>query len=59
MEAKSQHRPEDAWLVMGVPSVGILMLNFCVSAMAAEREESTALAAFELRAARASRFYNY
>jgi len=35
------------------------MLNFWVSDMAAEREERTALAEFELRAARARRFYSY
>lgn len=43
----------------GEPSRGILMLNFWVSDMAAEREERTALAEFELRAARARRFYSY
>lgn len=42
---------------MGEPSSGILMLNFCVSEMTADREERTALALFELRAARARRFY--
>ena len=57
VEANSQHLPEDAWFVMGEPSKGILMLNFCVSAMVAEREERTALAELELKAARASRFY--
>jgi hypothetical protein len=56
VEAKSQHRPEEAWLVMGKPSVGIFILKFWVSAMVAEREERTALAEFELRAARARRF---
>jgi hypothetical protein len=59
VEAKSQHLPEEAWLVMGEPSVGILMLNFWVSAMTADREESTALAELELRAARARRFYHH
>ena len=54
--ANSQHRPEEAWLVMGDPSRGILMLKFCVSAMVIEREERTALAGLELRATRASRF---
>jgi hypothetical protein len=59
VDAKSQHLPEEAWLVIGEPSVGILMLNFCVSAMVADRDESTALAEFELRAARARRFCGY
>jgi hypothetical protein len=54
--AKSQHLPEDAWFVIGEPSSGILMLNFWVSEMAADREERMALAEFELRAARARRF---
>jgi hypothetical protein len=54
--AKSQHRPEEAWLVMGDPSRGILMLKVCVSAMAVEREERTEFAAFEVSAASASRF---
>lgn len=57
VEANSQHLPEDAWLVMGEPSKGILMLNLWVSAMAAEREERIALAGLELKAARARRFY--
>jgi hypothetical protein len=56
VEAKSQHLPEEAWLVIGEPSIGILMLNFWVSEMTADREESTALAGLELRAARARRF---
>jgi hypothetical protein len=59
VEAKSQHLPEDAWFVIGEPSVGILMLKFWVSEMIAEREESTAFAELELRAARARRFYSY
>ena len=58
VEAKSQQRPEEAWLVIGEPSKGILMLNFWVSEMTADREERTALAEFELRAARARRFYD-
>lgn len=57
VEANSQHRPDEAWLVTGEPSRGILMLKFWVSAIAAEREESTPSAGFELRAARARRFY--
>ena len=56
VDANSQHRPEEAWLVTGEPSKGILMLNLCVSSMVAAREERTALAEFELRAARARRF---
>ena len=44
--------------MIGVPSCGILMLKFCVSEIVAEREERTALAEFELRAASARRFYN-
>jgi hypothetical protein len=59
VEAKSQHLPEEAWFVIGKPSVGILMLNFWVSAIVADREESTALAGLELRAARARRFCRY
>jgi hypothetical protein len=59
VEAKSQHLPEEAWLVIGEPSVGILMLNFWVSAMTADREESTALAELELSAASARRFYQH
>lgn len=57
VDAKSQHRPEEAWFVMGEPSRGILMLNLWVSAMVAEREERMALAGLELRAARARRFF--
>ena len=57
VEAKSQHLPEEAWFVIGEPSRGILMLKFCVSAMVAARDESTALAGLELRAAKARRFY--
>jgi hypothetical protein len=57
VEANSQHLPDDAWLVMGEPSSGILMLNFWVSEMAADREDRTALAGLELRAARARRFF--
>jgi hypothetical protein len=57
VEAKIQQRPDEAWFVMGEPSSGILILNFWMSAIAADREESTALAEFELRAARARRFY--
>jgi hypothetical protein len=59
VEAKSQHLPEDAWFVIGEPSVGILMLKFWASEMTADREDSTALAGLELRAARARRFYSY
>jgi hypothetical protein len=54
--ANSQHRPEEAWFVTGVPSSGILILNFCSSEMTADRFWRTALAEFELRAARARRF---
>ena len=57
MEANSQHLPEEAWLVIGDPSSGILMLNFWVSEMVAEREDRTLLAGLELRAASARRFY--
>jgi hypothetical protein len=57
VDAKSQHLPDEAWFVTGEPSRGILMLNFWVSAMTADRDESTALAELELRAARARRFY--
>lgn len=56
VEAKSQHRPDEAWLVIGEPSVGILMLNCWVSEMVAAREDKTAVAGFELRARRARRF---
>jgi hypothetical protein len=57
--ANSQHRPEEAWLVTGAPSSAILMLNFWVSEMVADREDKTALAGFELRAARARRFFQH
>jgi hypothetical protein len=57
VDANSQHLPEEAWLVIGDPSSGILMLNFWVSEMVAEREDRTLLAGFELRAASARRFY--
>jgi hypothetical protein len=57
VEANSQHLPEEAWFVIGDPSSGILMLNFWVSEMVAEREDRTLLAGFELRAASARRFY--
>jgi hypothetical protein len=56
VEANSQHRPDEAWFVIGAPSVGILMLNWWVSEMVAAREERTAVAGFELSARRASRF---
>ena len=56
VEANNQHRPDEAWFVTGEPSVGILMLNCWVSEMVAAREERTAVAGFELRASRASRF---
>lgn len=56
VEANSQHRPDDAWFVIGEPSVGILMLNLWVSEIVAAREERTEVAGFELRARRASRF---
>jgi hypothetical protein len=56
VEANSQHRPEEAWFVIGEPSVGILMLNIWVSWIVADREDRTALAELELRAARARRF---
>lgn len=58
VEAKSQQRPDEAWLVIGEPSTGILILKFWVSDITAEREESTALAELELSAAKARRFYN-
>jgi hypothetical protein len=57
VEAKSQHRPEEAWLVMGEPSKGILMLNFWVSAIAADRDDRTELTGLVLRAASARRFW--
>jgi hypothetical protein len=57
VDANSQHLPDDAWFVIGEPSSGILMLNFWVSEMVADREERTALAELELRAASARRFY--
>jgi hypothetical protein len=57
VDANNQHRPEDAWLVIGEPSRAILILNFCVSEIATEREDRTALAELELRAARARRFF--
>lgn len=56
VEAKSQHRPDEAWFVIGEPSVGILTLNWCVSDMMAARDERIAVAGFELRASRARRF---
>ena len=55
--AKSQHRPEDCWFVMGAPSSSILMLKFCVFAMVAERWVRTALGSFDDKAERASRFF--
>jgi hypothetical protein len=58
VDANNQHRPEDAWLVIGEPSNGILILNFWVSEIATDREDSTALAELELRAARARRFFH-
>jgi len=56
VEANNQHRPEEAWLVTGEPSRGILMLKFWVSAMKADREPRTASAGLDERAARARRF---
>jgi hypothetical protein len=59
VDANSQQRPDEAWLVIGEPSSGIFMLNFCVSEIAADREDRTAFAELELRAARARRFYRF
>ncbi|KAF1978269.1 hypothetical protein BU23DRAFT_254442 [Bimuria novae-zelandiae CBS 107.79] len=56
VEANNQHLPEEAWLVIGEPSKGILMLNFWISAMVAEQEERMAFAGLELKAAIARRF---
>ena len=56
VEAKSQHLPEAAWFVMGEPSRGILILNFWVSAIVADRDDRTEFTGLELRAARARRF---
>lgn len=56
VEAKSQHLPEDAWLVIGEPSKGIRMLNFWVSAIIADREDRTEVTGLVLRAASARRF---
>jgi hypothetical protein len=56
VDANSQHLPDDAWFVIGEPSSAILILNFWVSDMAADRDERTAFAALELSAARARRF---
>lgn len=44
--------------MIGEPSVGILILNWCVSEIVAARDESTAVAGFELKARRARRFCN-
>jgi hypothetical protein len=57
VEAKSQHLPDDAWFVTGEPSKGIFMLKFWVSAIVADREERMEFTGFELRAARARRFW--
>lgn len=35
VEANSQHRPDDRWLVIGAPSKGILMLKIWLSVTAA------------------------
>ena len=56
MEAKSQQRPEERWLVMGAPSNGILTLKMCVSLICVEREERTVLGSAEERAESASLF---
>jgi len=52
--AKSQHRPEERWLVIGAPSKGILTLNICWSLIVVDREVSTVLGSAELRAESAS-----
>lgn len=54
MLAKSQHRPEDRWFVMGAPSNGMRMLNTCWSAILADREVRTSRGFAELRAERAN-----
>lgn len=54
VEAKSQHRPEDRWFVMGPPSSGIWTLNTCWSAILVARCVRTVFGLAELRADRAS-----
>lgn len=57
VEANSQQRPEERWLVIGEPSRGILMLKVCVSLMAVEREVMMEDVGFEESAASARRFF--
>ena len=57
MAAKSQHRPEERWLVMGEPSREILMLKDWVSAIVAERWVRTVFGSVPARAERARRFW--
>lgn len=56
VDANSQHRPEERWLVTGAPSKGILTLKVCASSILAERELRIDVAAFDVRAERARRF---
>lgn len=41
VDAKSQHRPEDGWFVIGAPSIGTLMLKTWVSDLMADLLERT------------------
>lgn len=59
VEAKSQHRPEERWFVIGAPSKGILTLKVCVSASTADGFMRTDVAAFVERAEIARRFYEH
>lgn len=54
MDAKSQQRPEERWLVMGAPSNGIFMLKICWSLIFVALLVSTAFGSAEERADNAS-----
>lgn len=58
VDANSQHRPDERWLVTGAPSKGILTLKVCASSILAERELRIDVAAFDVSAERARRFYS-
>jgi hypothetical protein len=52
--AKSQHRPEERWLVIGAPSKGILTLKICWSLIIVDREVNTVLGSADDKAESAS-----
>lgn len=56
VEAKSQQRPDERWLVTGAPSKGIERLKIWVSLTAALVFMRTAFALLDCRAFRASLF---